>query len=135
MNAFFYLKLYLLTSLSFFLIDMVWLGLIAKNLYRNNIGHLMADKVNWLPAIVFYLLYIVGILIFAVVPFLKTGDWQQATLWGALFGFFTYMTYDLTNSATLKDWSNLVTIADIIWGTVLCASVATVSFFIGRWLM
>ncbi|MEZ4885975.1 MAG: DUF2177 family protein [Chitinophagales bacterium] len=135
MNPFFYFKLYLLTTLTFFLIDMFWLGFVAKNLYQNHIGHLMADKVYWTPAIVFYLLYIVGILVFAVLPQLQGGTWQQAAVWGALFGFFTYMTYDLTNLATLKNWSHLVAVADIIWGTVLCASVATVSFFIGKWLL
>lgn len=95
----------------------------------------MADKVNWGAAIIFYLLFIVGILIFAVIPHIETGDWKQAAIWGGLFGFFTYMTYDMTNLATLKNWSYLVTAADIVWGTVLCASVATVSFFAGKWLI
>lgn len=135
MGFFFYFKLYILTTISFFLIDLVWLGVIAKDLYKNNIGHLMADKVNWTAAIVFYLIFIVGILIFAVLPHLESGSWKQAAIWGGLFGFFTYMTYDMTNLATLKNWSHLVVVADIIWGTVLCASVATVSFFIGKWLM
>jgi len=131
MNFSFLVKLYLLTIPVFFLIDMLWLGVIAKSLYRPRIGHLMSDDVNWTAAIIFYLIYIVGILFFAVVPALEVGDWKRALMLGAAFGFFTYATYDLTNLATLKDWSLTVVIADIIWGTVLGGSVASVSFLIG----
>lgn len=131
MNFSFLVKLYLLTIPVFFLIDMLWLGVIAKNLYRPRIGHLMSDDVNWTAAIVFYLMYIIGILFFAVVPALQEGSFQKALIYGAAFGFFTYATYDLTNLATLKDWSLTVVIADIIWGTVLCGSVASVAFWIG----
>ena len=134
MNFTFYLKLYLLTIPVFFLIDMVWLGWIAKNFYRNHLGHLMAEEVNWMAALVFYLLYIIGIIFFAVSPALEKGDWQIALLYGVLFGFFTYATYDLTNWATLKDWSATVVFADIAWGMFLGGTVATASFFIGKWL-
>ena len=131
MDFSFLVKLYLFTIPVFFLIDMLWLGIIAKNLYRPRIGHLMSDDVNWTAAFVFYFLYIVGILFFAVVPALEAGDWKKALLLGAAFGFFTYATYDLTNLATLKNWSLTVVIADILWGTVLCGAVASVSFWIG----
>ena len=134
MNFSFYLKLYLLTIPAFFLIDMIWLGWIAKDFYGKHIGHLMADQVKWSAAIVFYLLYIVGIIFFAVSPALEKGMWQRALWYGALFGFFTYATYDLTNWATLKNWPATVVIADIFWGMVLCGTVATISFFIGKWL-
>jgi len=135
MNFIFYLKLYLLTIPVFFLIDMIWLGWLAKDLYRNNIGHLMAKEVNWSPAIAFYLMYIVGILFFAVSPALEKGEWQKALFYGALFGFITYATYDLTNWATLKDWPAKVVFADIAWGSFLGAAVATASYFIGKWLI
>lgn len=135
MNFIFYLKLYLLTIPVFFLIDMVWLGWVAKKFYQNNIGHLMAEDVNWKPAFVFYLLYIIGIIFFAVLPAFEKEDWQTALLYGVLYGFFTYATYDLTNWATLKDWSVKVVFVDIGWGMFLCGVVATVSFFIGKWLM
>lgn len=134
MNFSFLVKLYLLTIPVFFLIDILWLGVLAKNLYRPRIGHLMSDDVNWTAAFLFYFLYIVGILFFAVVPALKEGNWQTALMLGAAFGFFTYMTYDMTNLATLRDWSVIVVIADIIWGTVLCGAVASISFLIGDWL-
>lgn len=88
--------------------------------------------VNWTAAIVFYLIFIVGILIFAVAPALESQSWQKALVLGALFGFFTYATYDLTNLATLREWPLTVTLVDMVWGAVLSGSVATVSFFIGR---
>jgi uncharacterized membrane protein len=127
--------LYLLTIPVFFGIDMFWLGIVAKGFYRNNLGHLLRPDVNWAAALVFYLLYIGGILIFAVIPALEKNSLLQAIVLGGLFGFFTYATYDLTNLATLKDWPFNVVIVDIIWGIALTASVAVASFFIGRWLM
>lgn len=134
MNFSFYLKLYLLTIPIFLLIDSIWLGLIAKEFYRNNIGHLMTEDPNKVAAIVFYLFFIIGIIFFAVVPALEGGNWKMALLYGALFGFFTYATYDLTNLATLKNWPVKVVIADIIWGMFLCGIVATASFLIAKWL-
>jgi uncharacterized membrane protein len=127
--------LYLLTIPIFFAIDMIWLGFVAKGFYRNNLGHLLRPEVNWTAAIIFYLLYIIGILIFATMPALDKNSPWQAVLLGGLFGFFAYATYDLTNLATLKDWPVIVVWVDIAWGVFLTASVATASFFIGRWLM
>lgn len=129
-----YIYLYLLTVPVFFAIDMVWLGLVANKFYQSQIGHLLGN-VNWSAAIIFYLVYIVGILIFAVMPGIESGSWQKALLWGALFGFFTYATYDFTNLATLKDWPYLVVLVDVIWGTVLSGSVAVCSYFIGKLLI
>ena len=134
MNTFFYLKLYLLTIPVFFAIDMLWLAYSARGFYKNNLGHLLSPEVNWPAAGVFYLVFIAGILIFAVVPALKSGSMGNAVLWGSLFGFFTYATYDLTNMATLKNWPLKVAVADILWGIILCSSVAAISTLIGRWL-
>lgn len=130
----FYLKLYLLTVPVFFLIDLLWLGVVARGFYRSNLGHVLSPEVNWAAAILFYLMYIVGILIFAVVPALNSNSLSRAALWGALFGFFTYATYDLTNLATLKDWPIKVVVVDVLWGTVLCLAVASASYLIGAWL-
>jgi len=121
---------YLLTALVFFAIDLAWLGLVARDMYRRDIGHLMGDQVNWVAAVVFYLAFIVGILIFAVYPSVDNGSVLHAVLRGALFGFFTYATYDLTNLATLRDWPLSVTIIDITWGMVLTGAVSAVGFFI-----
>jgi len=125
-----YLYIYLLSVPVFFAIDMVWLGFIAPGFYRSQIGHLLSGTVNWPPAIAFYLLFLVGLAIFAIVPAVEVRAWTHALIFGALFGFFTYMTYDLTNWATMKDWPALVTIVDLIWGTVLSAAVATATYFL-----
>lgn len=130
----FYMKLYLLTVPLFFAIDLIWLGVVGKSFYQKNLGFLFRSSVNWTAALVFYLIYIVGILLFAVVPALERGVWTRAILWGGLFGFFTYATYDLTNLATVKNWPLKVVIVDMIWGIVLCSVVSVLSFHIGRWL-
>lgn len=130
----YYVKLYLLTIPVFFAIDLIWLGVVARGFYQKNLVHLLSPTVNWPAAFLFYCLYIVGILLFAVKPALAEQSVVKAVIWGALFGFFTYATYDLTNLATLREWPLKVVIVDVIWGTILCASVATASFLIGRWL-
>jgi uncharacterized membrane protein len=128
------LFVYLLTVPVFFAIDMLWLGLVAKGFYRAQLGALLRPEVNWAAALVFYLLYIMGILIFATLPALDKGAIRHALVMGALFGFFAYATYDLTNLATLKDWPLAVVIVDILWGVVLTAAVAGAGFLIGRWI-
>lgn len=130
----FYIKLYAATVPVFFLIDMIWLGLIAKNFYRRHLDFLLSDKVNWVAAIVFYLIFIAGILFFAVVPAMEKNSLARAVLLGGLFGFFTYATYDLTNLATIKNWPLIVVLVDIVWGMVLSGSVATASFLLANWL-
>lgn len=127
--------LYLLTLPVFFGIDMLWIGVLAKGFYRNNLGHLLRPDINWTAALIFYLLYIVGILIFATLPALEKQSLHQAVVLGALFGLFAYATYDLSNLATLKDWPVNIVFVDILWGMVLTASVAAASFFIGKWIM
>ena len=130
----YYLKLYVLTIPVFFASDLLWLGVVAKNFYQNSLSHLLSPMVNWPAALVFYFMYIVGIILFAVKPGLDAGSLAKAALWGALFGFFTYATYDLTNLATLRQWPIKVVVVDIVWGTLLCTLVASGSFLIGRWL-
>jgi uncharacterized membrane protein len=130
----FYFKLYFLTVPIFFVIDLIWLGVVAKGFYRKNLNHILSPSVNWPAAIIFYLMYIAGILIFAVLPGLAKDSLRHAAMWGALFGFFTYATYDLTNLALLKDWPLNVVIVDILWGVILCTVVASLSFGVARWL-
>jgi uncharacterized membrane protein len=119
---------YLIAFAVFFAVDMVWLGLVAKGFYRRHLGDMLSPKVNWTAAILFYLLFIAGLVVFAVKPvLLKGGTWEAAGL-GALLGLICYATYDLTNLATLKDWPVIVTVVDLVWGTVLggVVSVSTV---------
>lgn len=134
MSALFYVKLYLLTVPVFFAIDMIWLGYASRGFYRKSLGHLLSPTVNWPAAIGFYLLFIAGILLFAVAPALQEGSLKKAVLLGGLFGLFTYATYDLTNLATLRDWPVRVVVVDILWGIVLCSAVAAASTLLGRWL-
>ena len=134
MNIAFYLKLYALTVPVFFIIDLIWLGVVAKGFYQKNLNHILSPQVNWPAAIIFYLIYIAGILIFAVVPAVAKDSLRHAMLYGALFGLFTYMTYELTNLALLKDWPLNIVFVDILWGVVLCFVVASIGFYTARWL-
>jgi len=132
--AAYYIKLYLATLIAFFAIDIVWLGLVARTFYRKHLGFIMAASPNWAAAIVFYLLFIVGILVFAVLPGLESNSLRTTLLRAALFGLVSYATYDLTNLATLKDWPVVVTVVDLIWGTVLSVAVSFAGYMAGKWL-
>jgi uncharacterized membrane protein len=125
---------YVLTFAVFMVIDLIWLGLVAKDLYRRQLGSLLSSNVNWSAAIIFYLLYIIGIFIFCIGPAVEKQSLQQAIILGGLFGFFCYATYDLTNLATLKGWPSSIVWIDIIWGTILTGTVSTAGFFIVKWL-
>jgi len=127
-----YLKLYLVSLAAFFAIDMVWLGLAARSFYQQYLGFLMAPNPNWFVAILFYLLFNVGLLFFVIVPGLKDNSLKTTLLKAALFGLITYATYDLTNLATLKDWPALLSIVDMLWGTVLSVLVSYISFMVGK---
>ena len=134
-----YFVAYTATALVMLSLDAVWLAVIAKSFYRDGIGHLMADQPNLVAGGVFYLLYPAGVVLFAVVPAAWSGGlaapvdvpWQRAVLAGALFGFFAYATYDLSNLATLRDWPLRLTLVDIAWGTALTAAAAAA----GRWAL
>lgn len=125
-----FIKLYAIALPVFFVIDMLWLGLVAKDFYRLQIGSLMKSNVNWTAAIIFYLIFIAGLVVFVISPAVEKNSWIHALLFGALFGFVCYATYDLTNLAVAKDWPLLVTIVDLIWGAVLAASVSIITYFI-----
>jgi uncharacterized membrane protein len=126
-----YIVAYIATGISFALIDSVWLRNMYDRLYKPEIGEMLYNGGFRLwPAVAFYFLYILGMMIFAVGPALANGKWQTALLWGALLGFFCYMTYDLTNHATLKVWSTKVTVLDMIWGTVLTGSASLAGWWI-----
>jgi uncharacterized membrane protein len=130
----YYIKLYIATLIVFFAIDLLWLGLAARTFYRKYIGFLLAPSPNWFAAIIFYLLFILGLLFFVIVPGLKENSFKIIFLHAALFGLITYSTYDLTNLATVKNWPLVVTVVDMIWGTVLSVAVSVLSFMVGKWL-
>ncbi|WP_118133009.1 DUF2177 family protein [Oceanicella sp. SM1341] len=120
---------YLVTAVVFFAIDYVWLSRIATGLYMQEIGALMRERPNLAAAAGFYLVYVVGVVYFAVAPALAEAAAAQALLRGALFGFFAYATYDMTNYATLRDWPVKIVVIDIAWGTALTG----VSALAGYW--
>lgn len=124
-----YVVAYITAALVMGGLDYVWLTNASGPIYHRALGAVMAENPNMTAAVVFYLVYIVGILIFAVRPALASGDWKTAALFGALFGFFAYATYDLTNLAILKVWSLKVSIIDIVWGTCLTGVTASAAAF------
>ncbi len=126
------IKLYLIALPVFFAIDMLWLGVISKDFYKQQLGYIMTPNVNWYAAIIFYLIFIAGLVLFVVSPALAKNSIQHAIVFGALFGLITYATYDLTNLATIKDWPLKVTIVDMIWGAVLASSVSTVTYYVAN---
>ena len=119
-----YLAAYAATAAAMVAIDLVWLGVIAKPLYQQGIGHLLSDRPNVAVAVIFYALFALGLMIFAVVPNESPGRWGQALLAAALFGFFAYATYDLTNLATLNNWPLGLSLIDMAWGTAVSAAAA-----------
>ena len=127
-----FIKLYAIAFPVFIALDMIWLGLVAKNFYQDQIGFLMKSEINWAAALVFYLLFVLGLVLFVIAPAMEKNSWVHALLFGALFGLVTYATYDLSNLATLKDWPLWVTVVDLAWGATLAASVSTASFYIAR---
>lgn len=128
-------KLYAIALVCFTALDGAWLTLIAPQFYRQQIGHLMTDSVKWSAAILFYLLFLIGLVAFVIAPALEKQSWVHALAFGALFGLITYATYDLTNLATLKNWPLLVTIVDMTWGAILSATVATATYWIANKFM
>ena len=120
---------YAATLVAFACLDVVWLGFVANRFYRAELGGLMAETFNFPAAIAFYLIYALGVVIFAVAP---AATWRDAAMWGGLFGFFAYATYDLTNLATLKDWPWRLTFVDLLWGACLTAMVAGLAHALTR---
>jgi len=125
-----FFKLYLIALPVFLGIDLVWLSFIAKNFYAKQIGYLMAKNPNLFAALIFYLIFIAGLIVFVITPALDKKMWTQTLLAGAFFGLVTYATYDLINLATVKDWPLIITIVDLMWGMVLSASVSVITYFI-----
>ena len=125
-----FIKLYFIAFPVFLIIDMVWLVLVAKNFYAKQIGYLMAKNPNLLAALIFYFIFIAGLIFFVIMPALDKKMWIEALLAGAFFGLVTYATYDLTNLATVKNWPLIITIFDLIWGMSVSATVSVITYFI-----
>ena len=123
---------YITTLVVLLTLDAIWLVTVAGSTYRQAIGHLMLERPNFIAAALFYAVYVVGILVFAVMPALRSGQLTFALTHGALFGFFAYLTYDMTNLSTLKGWPLWLAALDTVWGTVLTAAAASGGFLLTR---
>ena len=122
-----YATAYVSTAVVFLVLDAIWLTTMADRLYRPAMGSIMLENFALAPAVAFYLIYVAGVVVFAVAPALQSGRWVTALGYGAMLGLMAYATYDLTNQATLKNWSWTVTIADLCWGTFVTAVSAAVA--------
>ncbi|XMB72326.1 DUF2177 family protein [Mycoplasmatota bacterium WC30] len=129
-----FLKMYLIGFIVFILIDIVWLSLIANKFYKKHLGFLMKEKPNLIVALVFYLIFIVGLVYFVIKPGIEAESIGQIILGGALFGFIGYATYDLTNLSTLKNWPVIVTVVDLIWGSTLSVIISSLTYVIYNWI-
>jgi uncharacterized membrane protein len=129
-----YVWLYLLSLVVFLGIDAVWLGVMSSRFYNPQLGDLMRDKPNLAVALVFYLVYVVGVLVLAVIPGVDAGSLGKAILFGALLGLVAYGTYDFTNLATVRGFPAIVAAVDVVWGTVLTGTVAAAGYMIAKWL-
>jgi uncharacterized membrane protein len=125
-----FIKMYVIAFIVFLLVDAIWLGFIAPKFYKSQIGHLMSEKPNFIAAIIFYLLFIVGLVYFVIKPGIDTSSIGKILLGGFLFGLITYATYDLTNLATLKNWPILVTVVDLAWGSFLSTLISLLTYVI-----
>ena len=123
-----FFKLYGVALITFFAMDLLWLGVVARGFYQTHMGHLMKPSVNWAAAVTFYLLFLVGLVVLVILPAVKRESLAHAVLLGALFGLVTYAAYDLTNLATLDGFPLKVALVDLVWGTVLCATVSAITF-------
>ena len=127
-----FLKLYSVAVVIFLIIDLIWLGVVARSFYQTQIGHLMRPTVNWAAAAAFYLLFVLGIVVLSVMPAIERQSLTHAIILGGLLGLVTYAAYDLTNLATLEGFPLKVALVDLVWGTVLCATVSTMTFVISK---
>lgn len=123
-----YFKAYIISFIIFFIIDMLWLGVVAKSFYRKKVGNLLKDNFNFPVALGFYLIFVAGLFFFVINRAVIINNWQYALFVGIFFGFITYGTYDLTNLATLKNWPLKLVIVDILWGGFLCGVTSLLSF-------
>lgn len=128
-------KVYSIALIVFFAIDIVWLALVAKNLYQTHIGFLLKENTNWTAAILFYALFIGGLVFFVINPAISKNSWSYALLAGGFFGMVTYATYDMTNLATMKNWPVMITVVDILWGTILNSITAVASYSIYKFFI
>ena len=124
------IKSYVVTFVVFIILELFWLNILAKNLYQQEIGYIMKSKPSLIPAVLFSLLFVGGLVFFVVNPAIEQNSWSYALFAGIFYGLITYATYTLTNLANLDNWPLKVTIIDLLWGMVLGGAASMISFFI-----
>lgn len=134
MPIYHYPVIYAASLVVFLVVDFIWLGWVAQPFYQRQLGDLLSQRVNWAAAIGFYMIYIIGLMIFSIVPALQKTSPVSALVLGGLYGFFTYATYELTNYALIRNWPAGLVPVDIAWGVFLCTVVAGGGYIVGRWL-
>ena len=130
-----YVKLFSVSLFTFLILDAIWLGLIARNFYAKYLAAYLTDNVIWLSAIIFYLIFNIGLLIFVILPSIEKNSYTTLILYSLLYGLVTYATYDLTNYATIKDWPFAVTIVDIIWGMFVALASSSAAFLFHKYFV
>lgn len=120
---------YVAAAIVFAGLDALWLGVVARTLYQREFGSMLLEKPNMVAAVIFYALYLVGVVVFAVKPGLDSGSWTKVVVYGALFGLIAYATYDLTNLATLKGFPFKVVIPDLLWGMAVTTAAGLAGYF------
>ncbi|MGD2218013.1 MAG: DUF2177 family protein [Gemmatimonadales bacterium] len=128
MKSMLYIQTYVVSLVAFLILDFAWLGVVARGFYRQQLGHLLSPDVRWSAAGVFYLIFVAGVVVFAVLPAVERGSLVRALLLGGFLGLVAYAAYDLTNLATLRGFPALVAVVDMVWGTVLTAAVAALGY-------
>ena len=129
-----FLTAYLAAAGAMLVLDAIWLGTMVPRLYQPALTEHIADKPNFAYAGTFYLLYVAGIVVFAVLPAIAAGSWLQALGLGALLGLVAYGTYDFTNLSTLRNWPLGLSLIDVVWGTVLTGTAALAGYLVTTWL-
>jgi uncharacterized membrane protein len=129
-----FLKLCIIALPIYVLLDLIWLGLVAKNFYQGQIGSLFKTEMNWYAILAFYVIFVASLVVFVITPAIEKASWMHALVYGAFFGLACYATYDLINYALLKDWPLAVTLVDLVWGTAVVATVSTVTYVVARFL-
>ncbi len=129
-----FLKLYAVALPTFLIIDLVWLGVVARGFYRSQLGHLMRPDVNWPAAFTFYAIFVAGIVALAVWPAVERESLARAVGLGALLGLVSYAAYDLTNLATLRDFPLTMALVDLCWGAILCGTVSAITYRVWFWI-
>ena len=130
-----YIKLFLTSFVTFLLLDALWLGLIARSFYSKQLSLYLTDNVIWLSALIFYVIFNIGLLIFVILPSIEKNSYSTLFIYSLLYGLVTFATYDLTNLATIKDWPLIVSIVDMLYGMFVALAASSVAFYMNKYFI